>query len=86
MGAVRDRAPAARERALAWQRHVREVECRLPGGPGASGTVREQYDPQRFTLAERERAKAEELTVTGFGRISRTTVQRMRLAYRRQGL
>ena len=26
---------AAREKALAWQRHVREVECGLPGGPGS---------------------------------------------------
>ncbi len=77
---------AAREKALAWQRHVREVECGLTGGPGSQGTVRPQYDPQRHTLAEREQAKAEELTALGFGRVARTTVQRMRLAYRRQGL
>ncbi|MFD7958882.1 Mu transposase C-terminal domain-containing protein [Streptomyces ardesiacus] len=77
---------AAREKALAWQRHVREVECGLPGGPGSEGAVREQYDPQRHTLAEREQAKAKELTALGFGRVSRTTVQRMRLAYRKQGL
>ncbi|CAM5545950.1 hypothetical protein SBADM41S_00061 [Streptomyces badius] len=48
--------------------------------------MREQYDPERHTLAEREQAKAEELTALGFGRVSRTTVQRMRLAYRKQGL
>ncbi|MET8536209.1 transposase, partial [Streptomyces sp. NPDC005065] len=48
--------------------------------------MREQYDPARHTLAEREQAKAEELTALGFGRVSRTTVQRMRLAYRKQGL
>ncbi|MEU5092929.1 hypothetical protein [Streptomyces sp. NPDC021356] len=77
---------AAREKALAWQRHVREVECGLTGGPGSEGVVREQYDPERHTLAEREQAKAEELTALGFGRVSRTTVQRMRLAYRKQGL
>ncbi|MEV6750520.1 Mu transposase C-terminal domain-containing protein [Streptomyces sp. NPDC051080] len=77
---------AAREKALAWQRHVREVECGLADGPGSEGVVREQYDPARHTLAERERAKAEELTALGFGRVSRTTVQRMRLAYRKQGL
>ncbi|KDQ71452.1 Mu transposase C-terminal domain-containing protein [Streptomyces sp. NTK 937] len=80
-------APApAREKALAWQRHVREVECGLANGPGSAGAVRERYDPERHTLAEREQAKAEELTALGFGRISRTTVQRMRLAYRKQGL
>ncbi|WP_374109123.1 Mu transposase C-terminal domain-containing protein [Streptomyces sp. CC228A] len=77
---------AAREKALAWQRHVREVECGLADGPGSGGVVREQYDPARHTLAEREQAKAEELTALGFGRVSRTTVQRMRLAYRKQGL
>lgn len=33
-----------------------------------------------------EQAKAEELTALGFARVSRTTVQRMRLAYRKQGL
>ncbi|MFI2207518.1 hypothetical protein ACH47Z_44100 [Streptomyces sp. NPDC020192] len=77
---------AAREKALAWQRHVWEVECGLPGGPGSCGAVREQYDPATRTLAEREQAKAEELTALGFGRVSRTAVQRMRLAYRKQGL
>ncbi|MER6100703.1 Mu transposase C-terminal domain-containing protein [Streptomyces sp. NPDC001728] len=77
---------AARNKALAWQRHVREVECGLADGPGTGGVVREQYDPARHTLAEREQAKAEELTALGFGRVSRTTVQRMRLAYRKQGL
>ncbi|MFK0256637.1 Mu transposase C-terminal domain-containing protein [Streptomyces sp. NPDC090445] len=75
----------AREKALAWQRHVREVECGLADGPGSEGVVREQYNPERHTLAEREQAKAEELTALG-GRVSRTTVQRMRLAYRKQGL
>ncbi|GAA1934161.1 DDE-type integrase/transposase/recombinase [Streptantibioticus ferralitis] len=77
---------AAREKALAWQRHIREVECGLADGPGSGGTVRPQYDPERFTLAEREQAKAEELTALGSGRVSRTTVQRLRLAYRKQGL
>ncbi|MFG3206451.1 hypothetical protein [Streptomyces sp. NPDC048192] len=49
--------------------------------------MRPQYDPQRHTLAEREQAKAQELTALDFGRVSRTTVQRMRLAaYRKQGL
>ncbi|MEU7592634.1 Mu transposase C-terminal domain-containing protein [Streptomyces sp. NPDC039022] len=77
---------AARQKALAWQRHIREVECGSPEGPGSSAVMREQYDPGRFTLAEREAAKAEELTALGFGRVTRSTVQRMRLAYRKQGL
>ncbi|MFI6984296.1 hypothetical protein ACIBSV_37695 [Embleya sp. NPDC050154] len=77
---------AARERALAWQRYIREVECGRAGGPDGGGVVRPEYDPARFTSAERERATAEDLTALGFGRVSRTTVQRMRGRYRRQGL
>ncbi|MFI9650514.1 Mu transposase C-terminal domain-containing protein [Streptomyces sp. NPDC052040] len=76
---------AAQERALAWLRHIREVETGLPGGPG-SGSPRPEYDPQRFTLAEREAAKAQELTGLGWARVSRATVQRMRLVHGRQGL
>ncbi|MEV7881893.1 Mu transposase C-terminal domain-containing protein [Streptomyces microflavus] len=76
---------AAQERALAWLRHIREVETGLPGGPG-SGVPRPEYDPQAFTLAEREAAKARELAALGWSRVSRTTVQRMRLVYGRQGL
>ncbi len=77
---------AAREKALARLRHIREVECGLPGGVGSGGAVRPEYDPDRFTLAQREQAKAQELTALRFGRVSRATVQRMRLAYRKQGL
>ncbi|MFE7541055.1 Mu transposase C-terminal domain-containing protein [Streptomyces platensis] len=76
---------AAQERAMAWQRHIREVETGLPGGP-ESGAPRPEYDPQRFTLAEREHAKAQELAGLGWARASRTTVQRMRLVYGRHGL
>ncbi|WP_331737782.1 transposase [Streptomyces sp. NBC_00019] len=77
---------AAREKALAWQRHIREVEYGRPDGEDSGGQVRPEYNPERWTLAEREQAKARELTALGFGRVSRSTVQRMRLAYRKQGL
>lgn len=70
---------AARQKALARQQHIREVERGRPGGP-------EEYDPARWTPAEREQAKAAELTALGFAKVSRTTVQRMRLAYRKEGL
>ncbi|ARF83367.1 DDE-type integrase/transposase/recombinase [Kitasatospora aureofaciens] len=80
-------APApARERALAWRRHIREVETGHPDGADAGYVVHERYDPERYTLAEREQAKAEELTALGFGKVSRSTVQKMRLDYRKQGL
>ncbi|MFI6476039.1 transposase [Streptomyces sp. NPDC050516] len=77
---------AAREKAMAWLRHIREVESGLRGGAGSGGVMRAEYDPDRWTLAEREQAKAQELTALGFGRVSWSTVQRMRLAYRKQGL
>ncbi|GGM24073.1 hypothetical protein GCM10010129_80600 [Streptomyces fumigatiscleroticus] len=77
---------AARERALAWQRHIREIETGQPGGPGSDGTPRPEYDPQLHTLAERDAAKARELTALGWPKASRATVQRMRLAYHRHGL
>ncbi|MGW4651510.1 transposase [Kitasatospora sp. NPDC004289] len=75
-----------RERALAWQRHIQEVECGLAAGPGGSGVPRPAYDPVRWSMAEREQAKAEELTALGWPKVSRATVVRMRANYRRQGL
>lgn len=67
-----------RERALAWQRHIREIETGLPDGPGSTGVPRPEYDPQRQSMAEREQAKADELTRLGWPRVSRATVRRMR--------
>ncbi|MGW2892463.1 transposase [Streptomyces griseoruber] len=75
----------ARERAMAWLRHIREVETGLPDGPGR-GVPRPEYDPRSFTLAEREHTKAKELAGLGWTKVSRPTVQRMRLAYQQQGL
>ncbi|MFD7461071.1 MULTISPECIES: transposase [unclassified Streptomyces] len=77
---------AARERALAWLRHIREIETGLPGGAGSGGEPRPAYDPQRFTLAEREHAKAAELAGLGWTKVGRATVQRRRIAYHKQGL
>ncbi|MFG2918991.1 transposase [Kitasatospora sp. NPDC048298] len=62
------------------------METGHPDGAAAGYVANERYDPGRYTLAQRERAKAEELTALGFGRISRSTVQKMRLDYRKQGL
>lgn len=73
-----------RERALAWQRHVREVETGFPGAVG-QGAPREQFDPAVRSLAQRERAKAEELTAAGWA-ASAATVRRMRARYRSEGL
>lgn len=79
---------AAQQRALAWLPHIREVETGLPHAPGSRDdqTMRPEYDPERWTLAQRDAAKAKELAALGFARVTRTTVERMRHAYRKQGL
>ncbi|WP_329331170.1 transposase [Streptomyces sp. NBC_00663] len=73
-----------RERALAWQRHVREVETGFPEAV-AQGSPREQFDPATRSLAQREQAKAEELRAAGWT-VSVATVRRMRARYRSEGL
>ncbi len=73
-----------RERALAWQRHVREVETGFPDAIG-QGAPREQFDPATRSLAQREQAKAEELTAAGWA-ASAATVRRMRARYRSEGV
>lgn len=72
----------ARERALQWERHVREVET---GSADGSGQVSDRYDPARRSLGEREAAKARELTAGG-SPTSVATVRRMRARYRAQGV
>ncbi|QCD53512.1 transposase [Streptomyces hawaiiensis] len=74
----------ARERAEAWERHVCEVETGLPV-PGQGGVPRAEFDPAQRTVAEREEAKAAELTVAG-QQTSAVTVRRMRARYREKGL
>lgn len=73
-----------RERALAWQRHVREVETGFPDAVG-QGRPRWQFDPATRSLAQREQTKAEELTAAGWA-ASAATVRRMRARYRSEGL
>lgn len=79
---------AAQQRALAWLPHIREVETGWPRPEGGreGQTMRPEYDPERWTLAQRDAAKAQELAALGFARVTRTTVERMRHAYRKQGL
>ncbi|MFJ4246474.1 hypothetical protein ACIP17_38460 [Streptomyces iakyrus] len=84
LGLLESLPEAARERALGWERHVREVETGQPG-PGAAGPPRAEYDPQARTLAQREEAKAAELSAAGMP-TSVVTVRRMRARYRREGV
>lgn len=72
-------------RAFSVERHVREVETGRPV-PGDEGAVRPQYDPDSTTLAQREQAKAEELSAQGWVGVSRATVRRWRARYRADGV
>ncbi|MEU7640796.1 transposase [Streptomyces sp. NPDC039016] len=74
-----------RWRAFAVERHVREVETGHPT-PDGKGPVMPQYDPDSTTLAQREQAKADELTSQGWGNVSRATVRRWRARYRAHGV
>lgn len=75
---------AAQRRALVWLSHIREVKTCLPCLSGAveGVVVRAEYDPSRWTLAQRDAAKARELSALGFGPVVRTTMERMRHPYR----
>ncbi len=74
-----------RDAALAWERHLVEIETGLApdAPPGAVG--RPEYDPARWSITQRCRAKAAELTAAG-SKTSLRTVERMRARYRDQGI
>jgi putative transposase len=81
-----DAAPAAVvEQARWWERHIVEVEIGLPPDAGPGATPRPGYDPRQHTLAEREQAKAAELTALGH-EVSHRTIRRRRAAYAASGL
>ncbi|MER7485063.1 helix-turn-helix domain-containing protein [Streptomyces sp. NPDC126497] len=83
-GLLEELPAQARERAEAWERHVLEVETGFPV-PGQGGVPRTEFDPAHRTMAEREEAKAAELTAAGQP-TSAVTVRRMRARYREKGL
>ncbi|BET45060.1 DDE-type integrase/transposase/recombinase [Kitasatospora aureofaciens] len=85
MGLLSTVSEEQRWRAFSIERHIREVEtgCAVPGG---DGPVDPRYDPASTTLAERERAKAEELMSQGWKNVSRATVRRWRARYRSGGV
>ncbi|MCU8592149.1 helix-turn-helix domain-containing protein [Streptomyces sp. A13(2022)] len=74
-----------RWRAFSIERHVREVETGC-AAPGDSTPHDPRYDPASTTLAEREQAKADELTSAGWTHVSRATVRRWRARYRAGGV
>jgi hypothetical protein len=73
------------ERALWWQRHLVELLTGLRPDAPAGSRPRPEYDPGGHSLAERERAKAAELTALG-ETISARTVKRKRQRYEAGGV
>jgi hypothetical protein len=73
------------QRAYGWERHVVEVETGLPPDAAPGTRPRELYNPARRALAQRDAAKAAELSAAG-QRVSGVTVKRMRLRYRSAGV
>jgi hypothetical protein len=73
-------ARAARD----WERHLIEVLTGVPPDAPDGAAPRPEFDLAR-PLAEREQAKAAELTAAGV-KASARTVRRMRYRYREQGL
>ncbi len=55
----------AAEQALWWEGHILEVLHGLPTGVSDEAVPRPEFAPGQHSLAERERAKAAELTAAG---------------------
>ncbi|MFJ2607569.1 AAA family ATPase [Streptomyces sp. NPDC087425] len=77
---------ASLERALWWESHILEVLTGLPSDAAPNARPRPGYDPACHSLAEREKAKAEELTEIGGTGVSARTVRRKRQRYQAQGV
>ncbi|MFF3459783.1 hypothetical protein ACFYXH_36905 [Streptomyces sp. NPDC002730] len=75
----------AAEQARWWERHILEVLDGLPPDAPAGTAARPEFDPDRNSLAQRERAKAAELTAAGHA-MTASGVKQRRERYRRDGL
>ncbi|MFD9865036.1 integrase [Streptomyces alboflavus] len=75
----------AANRALWWQHHLIEILTGLPPDAPAGALPRPEYDPARWSLAERERAKAAELAARGED-VSARTIKRKRQRYEAGGV
>ncbi|MFE7606999.1 AAA family ATPase [Streptomyces celluloflavus] len=73
-------------RARWWLAHIVEVLTGLPPDAPSDARPRLGFDPVRTTLAEREAAKAGELTAQGVVGASARTVRRKRQRYEAEGL
>ncbi|MGX1853067.1 AAA family ATPase [Streptomyces sp. NPDC055299] len=73
-------------RARWWLPHIVEVLTGLPPDAPSDARPRPGFDPVRNTLAEREAAKAEELTAQGVAGASARSIRRKRQRYEAEGL
>jgi hypothetical protein len=81
-GLLPDVAEPAAVQARWWERHVLEV---ITGRDPQTEASRPEYDPQTRTVAQREAAKAAELSDSGYD-VSAFTVRRKRQRYEARGL
>lgn len=75
----------AAEQALWWEGHILEVLHGLPPGASDEAASRPEFDPRLHSLAERERAKAAELTAAG-QKVTASGIKQRRQRYQRDGL
>ncbi|WP_329024368.1 Mu transposase C-terminal domain-containing protein [Streptomyces sp. NBC_00690] len=75
----------AAERACWWEWHILEVLHGLAPDAVEGAVPRPQFDPKRHSLAERERAKAAELTAAGH-QVTASGIKQRRQRYQRDGL
>jgi hypothetical protein len=75
----------AAEQARWWERHILEVLEGLPPDAPAGTVPRPEFDPEHNSLAQRERAKAAELTAAGHP-MTASGVKQRRQRYQRDGL
>ncbi|WKX73732.1 hypothetical protein [Streptomyces sp. XD-27] len=75
----------AADQARWWESHILEVLHGLPPDAPQGAVPRPEFDPRLHSLAERERAKAAELTAAGH-RMTASGVKQRRHRYRRDGL
>lgn len=75
----------AAEQARWWEGHILEVLHGLPPDAPHGAVPRPEFDPRQRSLAERERAKAAELTAAGH-RMTASGIKQRRQRYQRDGL
>lgn len=76
---------SAYEQALWWEKHILEVLHGLAPDASRGSVPRPEFDPHRHPLAERERAKAAELTAAGHP-VTASGIKQRRQRYQRDGL